>query len=142
MRLLQLIALVALVSGINACTHLAFQPARVLFVDPTQLGIAYQDVSFTSADGTALHGWFFPAQTTEVKGTFVQFHGNAENISTHFASLLWVTKHGYNLFTFDYRGYGQSAGTISMPGAHADVSAAIEQARHLSGSPEVGAAFV
>lgn len=135
LRLSKLIALVGLVSCVNACTHLAFQPSRVLFVDPSRLGIAYQDVSFTSADGTALHGWFFPAQTTEVKGTFVQFHGNAENISTHFASLIWVTKHGYNLFTFDYRGYGQSAGTASMPGALEDISAAIEQARQLPGSP-------
>ena len=130
----QLIALVLLAGGVNACTHLAFQPSRVRFVDPTQLGITYQDVSFSSADGTALHGWFFPAQTTQVKGTFVQFHGNAENISTHFASLLWVTEHGYNLFTFDYRGYGQSAGSVSMPGAHEDVRAAIAQARQLSGS--------
>lgn len=135
-RLLQLIILLGLVSCVNACTHLAFQPSRQLFVEPTQLGLTYQNVAFTSADGTALHGWFFPAQTTQIKGTFVQFHGNAENISTHFASLVWVTKHGYNLFTFDYRGYGQSAGTVSMRGVHEDVHAAVEQARILSGSTD------
>jgi fermentation-respiration switch protein FrsA (DUF1100 family) len=117
---------------LSACTRLFFQPSRVLIQNPQQMGLSYQDVSFNSADGTKLHGWFFPAQTMNVKGTFVQVHGNAENISTHFASLVWVTKHGYNLLTFDYRGYGQSAGQVSMEGAHKDVRAAIDEARALS----------
>ena len=117
---------------LSACTRLFFQPSRVLIQNPQQLGLSYQDVSFNSADGTRLHGWFFPAQTRPVKGTFVQVHGNAENISTHFASLAWVTKHGYHLWTFDYRGYGQSAGQVSMDGVHEDVRAAISEARVLS----------
>lgn len=117
---------------LSACTRLFFQPSRVLIQNPQQMGLSYRDVWFTSADGTKLHGWFFPANTMHIKGTFVQVHGNAENISTHFASLVWVTKHGYNLLTFDYRGYGQSAGQVSMEGAHKDVRAAIDEARALS----------
>jgi uncharacterized protein len=117
---------------LSACTRLFFQPSRDLILNPQQLGLRYQDVSFNSADGTKLHGWFFPAQTREIRGTFVQVHGNAENISTHFGSLVWVTNQGYNLLTFDYRGYGQSEGQVSMPGAHDDVRAAIGEARMLS----------
>jgi uncharacterized protein len=117
---------------LSACTRLVFQPSQTLVQNPRQLGLSYQDVAFNSADGTKLHGWFFPAQTRPVKGTFVQVHGNAENISTHFASLVWVIKHGYHLWTFDYRGYGQSAGQVSMEGVHEDVGAAIREARELS----------
>jgi hypothetical protein len=117
---------------LSACTRLVFQPSQALFQNPRQLGLSYQDVTFNSADGTKLHGWFFPAQTRPVKGTFVQVHGNAENISTHFASLVWVIKHGYHLWTFDYRGYGQSAGQVSMKGVLEDVGAAIREARALS----------
>ena len=118
--------------GLSTCTRLFFQPSRDLVWTPKQLALSYQDVSFTSADGTKLHGWFLPAQTRQIRGTFVQVHGNAENISTHFTSLLWVIQHGYNLLTFDYRGYGRSEGRVSMPGVHEDVRAAIGEARLLA----------
>jgi fermentation-respiration switch protein FrsA (DUF1100 family) len=98
------------------------------------LGLSYEDIYFHSADGTKLHGWFFPAETRMIKGTFVQFHGNAENISTHFRSLVWVIENGYHLFTFDYRGYGRSEGQVSVKGALEDALAAIMQARALSKS--------
>jgi len=119
---------------LSGCMHVFFQPLRPLVLNPAQLGLSYEDIDFHSADGTKLHGWFFPAKTQTVKGTFIQFHGNAENISTHFRSLVWVIEHGYHLFTFDYRGYGRSEGQVSMAGAVDDALAAIVQARRFSAS--------
>jgi fermentation-respiration switch protein FrsA (DUF1100 family) len=116
---------------LNGCSRVLFQPSRTLITSPERLGLNYDDIYFRSADGTMLHGWFIPALTQPVKGTFVQFHGNAENISTHFRSLVWVVDHGYHLFTFDYRGYGRSEGTPALGGALDDVVAAIAQARAL-----------
>jgi fermentation-respiration switch protein FrsA (DUF1100 family) len=135
--LLGILALVLL----NGCTHLLFFPSQALVVSPEQLGLEYEDVYFRSADGTRLHGWFFPARTQPVKGIVVQFHGNAENLSTHFRSLIWVIEHGYHLFTFDYRGYGRSEGQVSVEGAVDDVRAAIAQARMLP-VPEAGTRLV
>jgi uncharacterized protein len=135
--LLGILALVLL----NGCTHLFFFPSRALVVSPEQLGLEYEDVYFRSADGTRLHGWFFPARTQPVKGTFVQFHGNAENLSTHFRSLIWVIDHGYHLFTFDYRGYGRSEGQVSVEGAVDDARAAIARARRFP-MPEAGTRLV
>lgn len=132
MRLYLLILGCLVLLGCSSCMRLFYQPSRKLVLHPQQLGLAYQNVVFRSADGTKLHGWFFPAQTAERRGAFVQFHGNAENISTHFVSLLWVIQHGYHFFTFDYRGYGQSGGAVSQQGMHEDVMAAIAQARALT----------
>ena len=42
------------------------------------------------------------------------FHGNAENISTHFANVYWLVAHGYDVYLFDYRGYGQSEGEAEL----------------------------
>jgi uncharacterized protein len=126
---------------LNGCTHLFFFPSRALVVSPEQLGLEFEDVYFRSADGTRLHGWFFPARTQPVKGTVVQFHGNAENLSTHFRSLIWVIEHGYHLFTFDYRGYGRSEGQVSVEGALDDARAAIAQARVLP-TPEAGTRLI
>jgi uncharacterized protein len=122
-----LITLISLVL-FQGCSHLFYQPSAKHFVDPKQFKLQYEDVYFTSSDGTKLHGWFFKAKTEKPKGTIVQFHGNAQNISTHFFSLIWMIEHGYNLFTFDYRGYAKSEGKPSQAGIYQDALAALDQA--------------
>ena len=112
---------------VQSCTHVFYQPSPRHFVDPAKFKLAYEDVYFESGDGTKLHGWFFKSKTSETKGTIVQFHGNAQNISTHFFSLIWVINHGYNLFTFDYRGYAKSEGKPSPAGIYLDALAAFDK---------------
>jgi len=109
-----------------SCSNIVFQPSRKAFIDPKTMGFEYENVYLKSMDGTMLHGWFFNASSdTDVQGTVIYFHGNAENISTHFASLAWMTSYGYNLFIFDYRGYGQSEGSPSQAGINDDAIAAL-----------------
>ncbi len=86
-----------------SCTNLFYQPSDRQFYRPEAFKLTYQDIYFQSSDGTKLHGWFFKGKG-KPKGTIVQFHGNAENISSHFLNLAWLVLEGYNLFTFDYRG--------------------------------------
>ncbi|MDO4434760.1 MAG: alpha/beta hydrolase, partial [Alysiella sp.] len=46
-----------------SCAQNAFYyPDNVDYGSPTQEGLAYQAVEFTSKDGTTLHGWFVPAK--------------------------------------------------------------------------------
>lgn len=110
-----------------ACTGVIFQPERGHRVDPAAHGFDYRDVWFRASDGVRLHAWYFPA-TVAARGTVVFAHGNAENISTHAASVAWLPERGYNVFAFDYRGYGKSAGTPSMVGVHRDTVAALRAA--------------
>jgi fermentation-respiration switch protein FrsA (DUF1100 family) len=112
----------------QACSHVFYQPSARHYVDPAKFNLKYEDVYFRAEDGTRLHGWFFPARSGTVKGTVVQFHGNAQNISTHFYSLVWLLDRGYNLFTFDYRGYAKSEGRPSQTGIYLDALAAIDRA--------------
>lgn len=116
----------------QGCSHVFYQPSSKHFIDPAQFNLKYEDVYFNSKDGTKLHGWFFPAKIARPKGTIVQFHGNAQNISTHFLSLVWVIDHGYNLFTFDYRGYAKSEGESSQAGIYVDALSALEKAREFN----------
>jgi fermentation-respiration switch protein FrsA (DUF1100 family) len=110
-----------------SCSNVFYQPSDRHFVDPAQLKLSYEDVFFTARDGTRLHGWFFPAKTSYSRGTIFQFHGNAQNISTHFLSLIWLIEEGYNLFTFDYRGYAKSEGRPSQAGIYLDALAALDK---------------
>jgi fermentation-respiration switch protein FrsA (DUF1100 family) len=114
------------------CVSLIFFPERPLVRTPDQIGLDYRDVDFRSADGTPLHGWLLPAKGAP-KATVVFFHGNAENISTHIASVFWLPERGFNVFLFDYRGFGRSGGRADLAGAEADSVAALREARNLDG---------
>jgi fermentation-respiration switch protein FrsA (DUF1100 family) len=46
-------------------------------------------------------------------------------MTSHFQSLAWLPDSGYNLVTFDYRGYGISEGSPEPKGVHEDAVAAI-----------------
>jgi fermentation-respiration switch protein FrsA (DUF1100 family) len=119
--------LAAVLAGLlaTACTAVFFQPHRVQVFTPDKFGLAYQEVRFKTRDGLELYAWFIPAQGPAL-GTVLQLHGNAENISTHFTSLAWMPARGFNLFAFDYRGYGASEGTPSLDGVQIDIDAALE----------------
>src|SRR5690606_18151689 len=55
------------------------------------------------------------------KGTVYFLHGNAQNVSAHILNAAWLPEQGYNVFTIDYRGYGQSTGAPDIEGALHDV---------------------
>jgi alpha-beta hydrolase superfamily lysophospholipase len=55
----------------------------------------------------------------------VLFHGNAQNLTAHYLQFAWVLKHGYDLFVFDYPGYGLSQGKPSRKGSLESGNAAL-----------------
>jgi uncharacterized protein len=117
---------------VSGCTNLFFQPSKRLVVNPGHFGIKYQDVYFKSVDELDLHGWWFPAQG-ESKALLLFLHGNGENISTHSAAVHWLTKHQYDVFVFDYRGYGLSQGVPDMDGVMTDIYQAFDYANKRNG---------
>jgi len=56
----------------------------------------------------------------------IHFHGNAQNMSAHFGFVSWLPAQGFNLFVFDYRGYGTSAGKADREGVFEDSLAALD----------------
>src|SRR5262245_9102597 len=79
-----------------------FYPDRVVYSTPDAAGLDYEAVTFASRDGTQLSGWFIPASGHRdpriAKGTVVHFHGNAQNMTSHWQFVSWLPKRGYNLF--------------------------------------------
>lgn len=118
-------AAILLALALGGCTQVFFQPHRARIATPGQFGLAYEEVRFRSQDGTALYGWFLPANG-KAAGTVLFLHGNAENISTHIASVAWLPARGFNVFLFDYRGYGASDGTPTLAGVQKDIEAAMQ----------------
>lgn len=107
------------------CSSLLFYPQREFVDNPLLSEISYEDKYFKTPDGLMLHGWVLYAKNKS-NGSILFLHGNAENISTHINSVLWLTLEGYDVFSFDYRGYGRSQGYPTLEGVHIDAHAALE----------------
>lgn len=120
---------------LTGCQAFFFQPETNLRYHPDICKASPIDTVFPSADGTALHGWFFRAENP--KGTIFYLHGNGQNMSLHIHSVLWLTSYGYNVFAFDYRGYGISRGKPDINGVLDDSLAALDYLV-TSGLPDVG----
>lgn len=117
--------------ALTGCNGLFYYPDRHAYSYVDRLGTPCEDVSFTSADGTRLHGWFLPARPrTERKGTVVHFHGNAQNLTSHVGLVTWLPDEGYDVLVFDYRGYGRSGGDApDRDGLVLDGQAALDYVR-------------
>lgn len=96
-----------------ACSSQLYHPDSIQRITPEKFkGIPPQEILFQNKKGVPLSGWYFKSGN-HPKGQIVFFHGNSENISTHFAALYWILKEGYDYFIFDYQGFGKSAGKPS-----------------------------
>ncbi len=114
---------------LTGCTGLFFYPTRTRYINPEDLGAIYEMTRFPTETGESLGGMFFPARRKPALGTVVHFHGNAQNMSAHFTFAYWLVNHGFNVFVFDYRGYGISEGKPGVKRAVQDGVAAIRYVR-------------
>jgi uncharacterized protein len=111
----------------------AIKPDRVYRITPENLGLIYRDLNVTTSDGLKIKTWFYPAQPalsekeineawnnpvkkpyvapySKNRPTIIIANGDAGNMSyqqVHFA--LNFTSKGYNVVTFDWRGFGESS---------------------------------
>lgn len=139
------------VMGTKGGDKLFYAPVKGKGRTPDYYGITYEEVFFRSADETKLNGWFVPARegVEKAKGTIVFSHGNYGKMSNHLGYVDGLITGGYNVFLYDYRGYGLSDGEAEKEGIIADVVAAfryiktrkdIDQKKILSVSHSLGGA--
>ena len=127
--LVTLLAIAALLQ--TGCSSVFFYPDNATYITPDRLNLDFEDVYLDTADGENLHGWWLPALTDEpAKGTIYYLHGNAQNVSAHILNIAWLPEQGYNVFTIDYRGYGQSTGAPDIEGALHDVETGLRWLAH------------
>lgn len=122
----ELTKLAEVLLGKNGGNQLFYLPTHDVPATPRDWGHKYEDVDFKSKDGTALHAWFVPAAGKKAKATVVFSHGNAGSIGHHLGFVMWFVDAGYNVLTYDYRGFGKSAGKVDRRGMIEDVRAAFD----------------
>lgn len=108
----------------------ALQHRLVYFPDrdvppPGTLGLSgVQSVTFDTADGLRLSGWFFATSGTSSPITVLVFNGNAGNRVHRGPLAAALHRQALQVLLVDYRGYGGNPGTPSKDGLAADARAA------------------
>ena len=127
------ISILCVLLGIVQSKSFAIIPNRIYRFYPEKMGLIYKDLDVKTPDGLMIKTWFFPAQLTpsdkeletawenpvkkpyrtidnKRRPTIIICTGDAGNMSwdqLHYAQ--YFTDKGYNVVTFDWRGFGESS---------------------------------
>jgi hypothetical protein len=86
-------------------------------VTPTDRGLAYRDVTFETADGVTLSGWFVPSTSG---AAVVLLHGAGSTRSGVLDHAVVLARRGFGVLLFDARGHGRSHGRAMDFGWYGD----------------------
>jgi len=108
--------------------YISVKPKKfVSNLTPNELGLEYEEVSFTTKDNITLKGWFIPNEGGVEAKTIILLHGYPADKGNILPARVFLQQK-YNLFLFDFRYLGQSGGKYSTAGAKEvdDLLAAID----------------
>ena len=110
----------ALLVGMIGLGYVTTHVARAV-VPANHLGVAYEDVKFTTSDGLELEGWYVPSRNGAAVMA-IPGRGSSQKQARMLA------RHGYGVLLFDRRGEGKSEGDPNSWGwgASKDIKAAID----------------
>lgn len=113
-------------------------PRYPLNISPSEYHVPYEPVSFKSEDGIDLKGWLVkPGVHSRQKfPAIIICHGVGANKSDFTELAASLSRRGYHVLLFDFRGHGDSSGRRTSLGYHEqkDVAAAF---RFLKARPEI-----
>lgn len=130
LRLIRSILIIYILIGFWAF----FFSDRLIFLPRPSSYQTNQDfVKLKSRDRTQITGIYLPLPKAEY--TILYSHGNAEDLGEILPRLRDLRDIGFNIFSYDYQGYGTSQGRPSVAGAYQDVNAAYEYLTQRLGIP-------
>ena len=107
--------------------HLVFFPSKWRSNDATihVAALPVEEVWLKTSDDVQIHGWYVSHDSAVA--SLIMAHGNAGNLGDRKQWLARLREEiPVNLFMFDYRGYGKSAGAPSEEGCYRDAEAAYD----------------
>jgi uncharacterized protein len=69
-----------------------------------------ESIIFNSSNGHKLNGWIIKPKSAKPKATIIHFHGNGGMLLSHFEAMTPLVDEGFQVFMFDYSGFGYSEG--------------------------------
>ncbi len=87
---------------------LALNPSRTYKQLPDKYNLSYEAHKVKTEDGVELNAWFFPAKTKTTQLILISHNGEG-NMADYLRRVDQFVSLGYNVITYDYRGFGESA---------------------------------
>src|SRR3989338_1490042 len=106
--------------------YMSIRPIKILTnLEPSGLGLKYEEINFKSADGIKLSGWLIPNNKT--KSAIIVMHGYPADKANLLGIAEFLAK-DFNVFLFDFRSFGKSDGKYTTVGylEKNDLTGAIE----------------
>lgn len=94
---------------LSALKVFAINPDTVYAELPSVYGISYTDTIVSTKDGAAIRTWIYEPIGEPNDITVVLSGSDAGNMSYYIYTATMLTKRGYRVITYDYRGFGQSS---------------------------------
>ena len=102
--------------------RIVFRPSRELLGDPSDVGLAFEDVYPRLSNGVRVHGWWIPGD--DPHKVILCFPGSIGNISHELTTASFLRRSGASVLIIDYPGFGTSEGHPSETGCYRAASAA------------------
>lgn len=107
----------------------------------SQLGLTYEEVAFSAADGLTLRGWFIPAQSSQAPA-IVYAHGAGRDLRSGLSIVPALHRAGYHALLFSYRDCGSSdrhgRGLTYGHGESEDLDSAVHFLRQVKDIQDIG----
>ncbi len=91
-----------------------------------------KDISFTSIDGRILRGYQLSSRLDQARGYILVLQGNAILADQLIGEFTRYANAGYDVYIYDYRGYGRSQGKRRLKAMVSDVQEIISALNHES----------
>jgi dipeptidyl aminopeptidase/acylaminoacyl peptidase len=93
--------------------------------DSIALDFTIESVMFKSANGNNLNGWMLKPKNADPKITLLHFHGNGGLLLSQYDAITPLLKYGFQIFLFDYSGFGFSEGEATRDNVLIDGNSAL-----------------
>jgi fermentation-respiration switch protein FrsA (DUF1100 family) len=94
--------------------------------DTLNFDFSIESVVFTSSNGHKLNGWFLKPKNSIPTTTLLHFHGNAGSVLSQYRGLSPLVKNNFQVFVFDYSGFGFSEGKATRKNVLTDALSALD----------------
>jgi len=87
---------------------IALNPEKVYKVTPDEFGLSYEKLVIPTKDGMQLSAWFYKSTSDSKKVIIISGNGDG-NMSNNIEIASLFISLGYNVISYDYRGFGESS---------------------------------
>jgi len=100
--------------------------------DTIDFDFTIESVVFESSNGNKLNGWVLKPKNQLPTATILHFHGNAGFLISQYRAMTPLIQYGFQIFIFDYSGFGFSEGKATRKNVLVDAYSALSYVKNRS----------